>query len=97
MSPIRTILSLLLGLTFTLAGSSVFAQDYQNLLKQYQEPQKSEMNRAIQLTTQKYSGRVIGVSKRVGAPKKTYRIKMLNDSGRLKTYYVDERLMDVSP
>ena len=81
--------------------SPLFAQDSTQeqsaLLERYSEQERTQLKRAMRFTTRKHPGRIIAIKTQTGNPDKYFRIKLLNDSGRMKTYYVNHSITQISP
>lgn len=82
-------------------GLSVSAQaadeNYNHLLKGYSEAQKNQLKRVISFTTQKYPGKVVGITQQSDNEAAFFKVKLLNPQGQLKTYYLDKSISKISP
>lgn len=72
-------------------------ENYDYLLRSYPETEKTQLKRAINLTTQKYPGKVIGINQQTDNEDQYFKVKLLNTKGQLKTYYVNKSLNKISP
>lgn len=72
------------------AASNKDAKQIDQLIQGYQEPGKSELRKAITFATGQHKGRVLSAKPIFQNQHKNYKIRMLLDSGHIKTFYINE-------
>ncbi len=90
--------SLLLFLCISLvAPTGHTSNKYEPLLLDMKGVQKSKAKEALSLVKTRHPGRILSITRQVGQKEKHFRIKMIDPSGRVKTYFVDQNVGQISP
>jgi len=58
---------------------------------------KSEINAVLNIAKKQNAGKVISIIHQTEHAEKTYKVKVINGSGRLQTYYINQSITQMKP
>ena len=78
--------------------SSLGKADSQNLSLDFSSDlSSSEINAVLNMAKKQNAGKVISIIQQTEHTEKTYKVRAINSSGRLQTYYINQSITQMKP